>query len=301
MSSFLSNLVARTLGVAAVIKPQPVSRFELTRPARIGSALSRPELPIERAVTQHVIRQTPQELATAPSLENAIESTHQIPQQLQTDILPQNAERELAALRQLPQVAPSTVRPAPQPVRAASVANPDGSPGSHDVEYTVTRIVPSSRSTIVQEVDEPSRESGHTPVRDTATQPIAAESFTEFHSGIDRSEPNQPISARSRPISPESRLRSEHVERARSKVPPASTPQKPDLTWIAAASNLPPISKYRTTFPPDESPQTIQVTIGRVEVKAIIPSGHHTAAQSERWAPKLPLEEYLKQRNRSRR
>jgi hypothetical protein len=48
-------------------------------------------------------------------------------------------------------------------------------------------------------------------------------------------------------------------------------------------------------------PPTVRVTIGRVEVKAIMPPAQPTRAKPARSAPTLSLEDYLKQRNGGKR
>jgi hypothetical protein len=66
---------------------------------------------------------------------------------------------------------------------------------------------------------------------------------------------------------------------------------------IATIRSSPPIAPLPLV--PTKAPPTINVTIGRVEVRAVMP--HVTVPKpASRSAPKLSLEEYLKQRNGSR-
>lgn len=94
------------------------------------------------------------------------------------------------------------------------------------------------------------------------------------------------------PITPAVRAAAETVARPVTAVPAVVTPApRPARPGIVAPS----------AEPAPEPEASVRVTIGRVEVRAVFPQGAPAAAEKQRSAPVMPLEEYLKLGNRRAR
>lgn len=57
----------------------------------------------------------------------------------------------------------------------------------------------------------------------------------------------------------------------------------------------------RHVTPTGDSMPTVRVTIGRIDVRAILPPAPHARPATSRTVPALSLADYLKQRNEGRR
>lgn len=316
MNDFLDRLADRSLELAEVVQPRPVSLFE---PAPGPSWADSPPL-ASLAQTDPVPLASKQRPGTRSSVRPAEEQTTPTRSSRAGDGRNQDSGRGLTAdvhagsagelARPLPQIpnseeesgppAPELARPLPQILNSEEEPGPPA-PGLAAVpradEGTRQPIVPpeflpSAGKAVLNQsataVGEPREIGSETEDAGVATRRASdlerggRENAAEGDSSA--AKPGQPV--RSAPA-PEPRIVS--VAQLSPKVAlPATVPAQP-----ASRSTAPPVAAEP---PASSEAATVQVTIGRVEVRAARP----TVAASKRQPPKPPvmgLEEYLRRRD----
>ena len=289
MSDFLSDLVERSFAAAPRVRPQQPSFFE-----------SRP--------TSHDTSWPGPEFHESPAAEQDL---HQPPDRiLRLQSLGLNTNGDAAA-----PFKPGPARPGPTPT--ASVELPGASTQPGPVSPPVRSLPDTARPEQRREMDDVAEEvdalrpasSGPTPkvrpIPDLASeQPNIASHEPEASAPIlkvDRNDgsqapfPLQPLRAASSSVSRESRAPRPPEE----KTDPGSPARPPARAVRAIASGLRP-SKMAAPAPENSPlPPSINVTIGRVEVRATLAPTPSKAPGSS--AAVLSLEEYLRRRARGDR
>ena len=283
MGDYLTNLTARVSGVSPAVRPRLPSLFEppaALPPARLASLVSQLHRDREhlQSETEEVEAPTP-----ASSLAPAAQPSHA--QRIRrAEPAPPSSETPEAAIS--PKDSPPALLPKP---RVSAVADPPvsearpQSPAPQPPKPAVPVVLPqllrhadrSSRPPTVQPPSQSERNESH----------IAAETGTQSKS---------PAVHETRPA--EIRVHREvRVEERQSAAP--TSPVLPVMVPPAPrAKSLKPTQPVFFTEPAETSAPSVQVVIGRVTVQAVTPSASANPAPPRSPAPRLSLEDYLKQR-----
>jgi len=260
MSDYLGNLIARTVSPAVAVRPQLPSLFEPAAATR--EVKSEPEFEQENFVEQPPVTQSSEKVAPMPlSIPTPRQSVLREPKQ---------TVPEISRLRKILETSQKS-EPAPPPTSIDHQSTPrepsrifsrrgDGKPTPEPEAPVQPRTF---------------RQAAQTPLRDVIV------SASHEVSALEETRPSRP-SVASKPV----------------VMPEPSEPKPPKRSRVQAivptVRSLPPIaplSPAAATAPP-----TINVTIGRVEIRAFMPR----VAVPKPAPPsrlKLSLEDYLKQRN----
>ncbi|MCL4266854.1 MAG: hypothetical protein KJ069_26980 [Anaerolineae bacterium] len=278
--TYLDNLVARSLPETAVIQPRPVSLFEpwpgtipFSTPAmtedQTAVAQSEPH-PLPRPQAQPFSPAPyPAETAVPPS---AAPATAVPPAPVKSATLPAPASQPTATHRagqhHLPKVAPSDASQPTLPVQPANIPV----------------IRPSSSAPITPRPAPPDHPTEPRPAREVHTTVTIREQTTKLTPVPETAAKTKPMLAevvREQPIQP---------------APPTAIPvqTKP----FTPASNRPTNHQPVVTKPAEPTP-TVQITIGRIEVRAT-PPPPAKAEKKQPSAPMMSLDDYLRQRNGGR-
>jgi len=288
MSDFLSRLMDRALGEAPALNRRIPSLFERTPdPAlRWGDGETRSDLHEEETVSDQ------SSSGIEPRRATAAPTAHPVMSRRGARVEPARpaAAEEAGGLE--PIRAYALAPPAAGPVRRAGpVAGPDKTatpparPDRHGAEPV--SVPPLGKHPIVEEV----------PAAGAVAPAVAR---ADKQTDLPRAGPRQPVPE------PAPRPLVRHRD-SRARAPRAAGPL-PLVASIRAALapavSAPPSPQPRSPLPPAlvpeshrESPPAIQVTIGRIEVRAVpVPSGPsiHTSRPA---GPRLTLEEYLRSRD----
>lgn len=285
MSDFLSDLVERSFAAAPRVRPQQPSFFE-SRPTSPEMSWPGPEFPESPAAEQDL---------------------HQPPDRiLRLQSLGPNTNGDAAA-----PFKPGPARPGPTPTESVELPGASTQPGpvSPPVRSLPDTARPERRremGDIAEEIDALGpASSGPTltakPIPDLASEqpniPAPQEpeasvpaSKVDRNNGSQAPFPSRPLRAASSSVSRESRAPRPPEE----QTDPGSPARPPARAVRAIASGLRP-SKMTAPAPENSSlPPSINVTIGRVEVRATLASTPSKAPGSS--AAVLSLEEYLRRR-----
>jgi hypothetical protein len=267
MSDFLSSLAARALNAAATVRPRLASRFEPTPFARPLAS----EGPFEMEAEHPAIAAPPVTIPRTP-LADTLGRTPAASRHELVSPPPDTPEpRRLSA----PEPAPSSSLGAPPALPVAAVALPPRPGTTAPPSATVSRLVPAG-----SEPDAAPRRSGA-----SLPAPISEPTPTRrpaLLSGL-REQAAPP------PLPPE---RTPH--RGSDSPPP---PQRPALARVSAASLQPAVVRREEVR---ETSPVIQVTIGRIEVRAVVSTSPPPPAPVPR-RPTTSLEDYLRTRDREGR
>lgn len=309
MSDYLDNLVARSLGLAEVVLPRPLSLFE-PLPSVTG-LLAPDDSSLEQATRSGELSASPEPMIdrTAPSAPNAELSenppaAHREPQSGPPSPHPvQVIDR--SASQSTPQMIPH------QPVMPASVAGDAGKRADRS-EYAARAGQ--------QTVDSHPAVSEHVPLRvvlhattpadrqstvtSEATPLISAHTAAPEH-GVTLPESIVPappshtllVAPVITPRPGEPQDRGSTLSDRAELVAPMITPRLDESQHPGS-----PLSDRAEPIPyaPEaerETAPTIKITIGRVDVRAVMPERPAPRPAPERRNPALSLEEYLKQRS----
>ena len=290
MSDFLGNLIARSLAPAVAIRPRPVSRFEPAAGVEALSADLAPEAQLAEETVPLAKRQArlPPASVTGPVLEHT--GVDRLSADARARPVPPAIDQSSAGVEQAlrdptsaPLAAPtSAVAPTPAPA-----VLPAGSPiaplaASQDVstrarQIHVERLIVPERDAIKAPlVVHPAP----TPPDHLLVRPVVPPAATSPLGPLVL-EQHMPPAA---PCEPEAQPQPVSHSEPGLMIRPAATAQ-PAATLVPIA----PASRAS-----DAPGSTIQVTIGRIEVRAAPPA---RAPQSARSAPAvMSLDEYLRQR-----
>jgi hypothetical protein len=263
MSDYLGHLAARTLNRAQVIQPRLPGLFEPLsvksavglRPGPLNESSAFQELESERIVLPNLLARSPHELQVPKA---ALSQSVQLPHKSTAPVEPQPSRIKDESPNQF-RLDPSSERPAtlPQPSPFRPARTSFQKPGRAALD-------PDSRPTTRDELSDsirPSILSGRATSSDKPGELTRA-----------RSEP--------RPTQPAGRPASASIV----VQPRVTAAQATELATQVASEPIPPAA-----------PPTIRVTIGRVEVRAMLPPTP-PARQTSRTAPSLSLDEYLRAR-----
>jgi hypothetical protein len=293
--SYLDNLVARHLPETAVIQPRPVSLFEPWP----GSAAGATSFSVPAASEEETAVPPPAALPTTtpsvpaiadslppppPSPTPAMRAAQQSASPTPTPATPP------AALPSPPHHAP-TPRPAsPEPTRRPRRQQPvDDTPAA--IKPALPRqpaLAPAIPVNVIPAT--PHHQAEPQPAKETHTPAIIREQITLLKSVTET--PPQPTPTlveivREQPIQPMPPV---------TAAPAAIRPEqiKPFIPANGRSANhQPPVT------PPPEPAPTVQITIGRIEVRAT-PPPPAKAEQKQPRTPVLSLDDYLRQRNGGR-
>jgi hypothetical protein len=284
MGDYLTNLTARVSGVQPAVRPRLPSLFEpptsLPTP-RLASLVSHPHRDRKdlQTETEEVEVPAPPSLGPAAPPSHAQRIRRAEPAQPSTDtrvaaISPKDAPPALHPKPHVPAVADSTVSEVAPQATVAHPPNPAVPVVSPHLLRSADRSFPSStvQSRSPSEHDEPR---------------VAAETGTQSKS---------PLVHESRPME----ARVDHEVRAEDRRPPTLTQSSrvAPVTEPPAppANSLQPKPPVFFTQAAETSAPSVQVVIGRVTVQAVTPSAPPNPAPPRAPAPRLSLEDYLKQR-----
>jgi hypothetical protein len=277
MSDYLGNLIARTVSTAVAVRPQLPSLFEPAPATR--EANSEPEFEQENFVEQPLVGQPSEKLAPMSlSIPTPLQSVLREPEQTVPEI---SRPRKILETSQESEPArpPTSIRHQTTPQEPSRIFSRrgDGKPSPEPGAPVQPRILRPATPTLRK--SDPSNSTGHT--LDVIKSPVRGVSSRVSHEVSAREEtPPSPPSVASKPVAvPELR---EHKLPRRSGVQPVV----PTIRSLPPIAPLPPVS---ATAQP-----TINVTIGRVEIRAVSPPAQQRAKPKP--ATVLSLENYLRQR-----
>lgn len=263
MSGFLATLAAKALDQAPVVRPRLRSFFEPPGPVSFGDLWEPVERLEETERLPEPAQERPERGSAAP---------------LGPPTVPPHVERLIVTERQ---AAPPPVRTIPSyppipPRHAPSVTERVSErPGSREIERLST-VKASTVERIINAPPEPRRES-------------------------QRAEPPLRIERETRARVPETRAAAPDLRPAKSPVAalPAK-PQRPELPHTRQAAQAKPLAAGGAQFSRAEPTPEVHITIGRIEVRAMMAAAPATP-RVERRTPQVSLEEYLRQREGVRR
>lgn len=279
MFSYLDNLVARQLPETAVIQPRPISLFEpwpgtasISPPPAIGeeeTAVSSPSIhPLPRPQTPRIPSPTVP-AAPQPALPTL---TPPAPQPASPSPLPPT-----------PTLRPASSEPAPPPQKQPPVNDAPAaiqpSPPRQPVlaPPAPVNVTPTS---LHHRAEPPPAKETHPPV-------IIREQITRLKQVVESPAPSIPPlveTVREQPIQPS---------------PPVKAAIRPEQIKPFIPANGRPSNHQPPVTPPPEPAPTIQITIGRIEVRATPPPPAKVEQKQPR-TPVLSLDDYLRQRNGGR-
>jgi hypothetical protein len=261
MSDFLSNLIARSQGTLPVIQPRLPSLYEPYRPH--SGSLAMPT-DTEPGVVEDVAPAASVPLPQAPEAEPPAPPT---PGQMRAAPLPPLNPVESAEHRESrrPLEAPSRARHFVAPIgeTIAEVAHRSVN-GISRSEISLAGMIPSVAQAVNREPIMPAGPFQSNGESQSLRVPDAA--------NLNRGDPQQPLPIPSHAVA----------------VPlPPPRPQVPHTPFAQAR--------------PDTEERVVHVTIGRVDVRAILPTPSLSSTTAAKFRPHLSLDEYLKQRDREQR
>lgn len=288
MSDYFDNLIARSVGRAQVVQPRPASLFEPLQPIGLpGSLAVADHFAIEPEVDQSAPGFSPEPLkyeaapsATDPGFlesqpSDRNESESSVPSKRLYPTIDLDASQSSSLL-----IHPEPLMPAP--------ATESQSTSAYQPEQRSPS--PSSR----QVVDTHSTATRRTPLRAVLRAPTLTNN--QSNSAEDAASLVPAQAEASEIVAPQI----EYVERESShsllvapSMPPkpVSRHQREDRATGHAAPSL-----IEAGAQVEQAP-AIRITIGRVDVRAVMPDRPATRPAPERRSPALSLEEYLKQRS----
>jgi hypothetical protein len=296
MSDYLGNLIARTVSPAVAVRPQLPSLFEPAPAAR--EAKSEPEFEQENFVEQLPVTQPSETLAPIPlSIPTPRQSVFREPEQTVPEIsrprkilgTSQESERARPPTSILHQSTPR------EPSRIFSRKR-DGKPSPEPDPPVQPRTFPWAAPTLRE--DKPSNSTRRR--SDVIKSPLPDVIASPPHEVSAREEtgPSQPSVASKPAVVREPR---EHELPTRSEVQAILPMIRPERELPARSGVQPVVSKIRSLPPIAPLPPAsatvlpaINVTIGRVEVRAVPPPAQQR--RKPKAAAVLSLEEYLRQR-----
>jgi hypothetical protein len=279
MSDYLSTLAARSLGLVPVAKPKLASLFEpapAAEGAMVGPSVVEPEAPADQT--------EPRNPATPVSIDSA--PAHGAPP-------PSTSGRLPLPIRPMP-LRPDGADDRPPSLRIRP-AQPQDLPASRLVVAALPTLAEGDRAATSSGAKTSPRfddRPGLTPNADRGS------GVTQAPVKLDRASHRDEDRWRLT----EGRLSSLEQPRAQDRPTTAPRPVQDERTRISTPDSREPSSikpanrvaaESEATGPP---PPTIQVTIGRVEVRAVMPSPPAQRSRPALPVPALPLDEYLKQR-----
>jgi hypothetical protein len=312
MGDFLSNLVDRTLEAAEVVQPRPISRFEPWGADAVafeagGHELSPGESPRGtrpplQSLADHPAQSEPRRNETWPALlirppeayarpATPLEPQPVVPQPPASD--GQNAVVGPTPGPEPPASAsPPTIRRRRQTVGPSSQPDPDRSgetpmPAAERVtvvhhrseaeEPSRSTLEPVTRPTVIARSVAP--EDGRRPTVERITERVVSER------SVSSVGPLPAADGRSEQLTAPQAL----------QLPPASVVAQPGA--IRTIEPAPPALPEPKAAPTPEPERTINVTIGRVEVRAVSPPSPQPKRQQSK-APVMSLDEYLRKRSK---
>ncbi len=283
MSDYLGNLAARSLGLAAVLRPRHLSRFEPPPEARPSDAFF--AVREEEVISPWPQPAEPTEGPVSPLAPPAREHS-------------QEARRPATDRPDLVAVPPSP-RPSPAPPGGL----PERPPAAE--EQPPSRAAPQAPAPSGLFADQPPP----TPVPHPAPAPsLAAGRESATAPPIDREQPRRlphgpaASSVEDKPLALPKQPATLPLPLSEPSSPPERTPAPAVL--VAAPTTVTPALRFQPSAPvaapPAVSPEpapVIRVTIGRIEVRAVPPPA--PSAPKVTPPPRLSLEEYLRGQARS--
>jgi hypothetical protein len=277
MSDYLGHLIARSVSPAIAVCPRLPSLFEPAPPAT-REAKSRPEFEqesfMEQApVTQHSEKLAPMTVSTSTPRQSALREPEQTVSQFSRPkrILEGSQESE-PARSPAPIIHQSTLQERSRIFSGKEDVKPTAEPGTPVQPRILSRAASTVRTDKPSDSMRQRSEGIKSPRRDVmafASNEVSAQKETR---------PSQRSAASKPVVVPEPR---EHKTVKRSGVD----------AIVPTIRSLPPIAPLS---PPATTPPTINVTIGRVEVRAVPPPAQQRAKPKP--ASVLSLEDYLRQR-----
>jgi hypothetical protein len=282
---YLERLAARLVEPRTRIRPRPVSRFEAT---------DLPTAPVEEAA-----RVVEEEASPAPPLRER-------PARLEVDRgdpVPQAAP-ETPPMRTEPIARPAGPRPAPVVMQEVS-----GQPAAHDTSMPAPRDVRTpTRHDLAPAVSEPiDAQRPHPPASKRAIVDAMPFSLPYPSPRPGTAHPAAPVPlAPTAPIVPDApTLHAPHADRILPWRAPDARVARPAIDTRTAAHapiSGPPSQRHDkagAAAPAEETPGVVQVTIGRLEVRA--PETPRRPFQKPaRAAPRMSLQDYLQRRTEGR-
>lgn len=278
MANFLHNLAARTVEPAHTVRPRLASLFEpiypgpvLDQPAAIEALLDVPDAPASAHAQPSI--PPPARVFAPPAI--SAQPADDVPNALPARARP-------------PHIAPAaTVVPAPSSVPQPAPAR-DAQPEAPRAVMPAAAIAPVSAHETSMHKNAPAPQTMLQPAPPPVSYAPALPSHRPSRTGTEQSPAtiNAPQPAAPRTII------ERMIERA---TRPVERSTQPAPAMLPARQTAPPaahtLSELATTAPP-----TINVTIGRIEVRA---TQGRAPAQAQRSAPEvMSLEEYLRRRSR---
>ncbi|HRQ40319.1 MAG TPA: hypothetical protein PLD25_20600 [Chloroflexota bacterium] len=280
--SYLDSLVARHLPETAVIQPRPVSLFEP------WSGMALPFLPAVTGEEETAVDPAP----SRPPTRRDVQPWPHAPYALDTAVTPPTppvpppATANQAA--RLPISGPSTPD-VPQPVQPAHAPTPPPA----TAPLAPANVIPLP----------PQRLAERQPAKEVSPPTIIREQVTLLKSVTETPAETTPTLVeivREQPVQPSPPATTPSAAHEQSGRP-ATSPVAihPDqIKPFAPATGRPTNHQPPVTTPPESAP-TVQITIGRIEVRATPPTP--TKVEKKRpQTPVLSLDEYLRQRNGGR-
>ena len=288
MKDFLSQLVARSTAPALAVRPRLPSRFEAASEAAGITAFpsdSTPSAPLEtKASPARTSRTSPlnSDRQQAPPTPAEPEASIASPSPQITPPPLQNHSPSRSAVS----ATDTPAAPAAHSSKLETPASPPSSPASKSVTASVLPN-PATEPQPAKPFFQPSFDSGIQPPGPTGPNSISEEAFPAAAVSAAKPQPVSPTPLASAIApTPTSGLRSQsQISYLKSPIPrPAAAPAvvarpTPAPAPTAAAAPAPPV---------------VQITIGRVELRAIVTPASPRAVPPP--APKLGLDEYLRQR-----
>jgi len=277
MSDYLGNLIARTVSPAVAVRPRLPSLFEpepATREAKSGSEFEQENFVEQQPVTQHS-----EKLAPVPlSIPTPRQSVFREPEQTVPEISRPRKVLETSQESE-PAPPPTSIRHQSTPQEPSRILSRrgDGKPSPELGAVVEPRIFPRADPTLREA--EPSNSAGRRSdiIKSALLDAVASASHeVNAREETGRSQPAVALKPLVVPEPPERELL------ARSGIQPV----------VPTVRSLPPIAP----LPPAAAtvPPTINVTIGRVEIRAVPPPAQQRAKPKP--ATVLSLEDYLRQR-----
>ncbi len=300
MNDFLSNLLVKSLSSGAAIQPRLPSLFEPPRASGTASTFS-------------FMPQT-REPSGEPKFENPVSvkgPSESWPQEVRTklpdsELHPPPASRAMRSKQPLPSTQPAVFKRSSRPLAKITISQFDQNKSASAPEEVQSDSPRMSKLRLSPKTVQPSLQRALTHSdfdQQTAGQASSSdEAGTATPRCIDQPEPSarpalQPVEIK-RGVSPReaqvqdmatSELSMVHPKRPSQ---PVGVPVQPQQ-----AQEVNPIAHY---FEKPELAPTIRVTIGRIEVRAVMPQAP-SLRQRVTPAPKLTLDDYLRSRNGGRR
>lgn len=288
MKDFLSQLIARSTAPALAVRPRLPSRFEASaQPAGIPALPgdSTPAAPLETTVgpTRTLRTSPPSDIsAQVPSAPAEPDEASTSPSAQTTPPPPQNH----APARATASATVSPAAPAAHSSKLATPVSPALAPANTPATATV-RQSPTAKPLPAKALLQPSFDSGIQSPEPPAPGSVSEAASSTIATSAASPEPVSPKpTASSKPSPPASGLRPES-EIANLSSQTFAPPARPALA-VRPASVPAPSAAAAPAQP------VVEITIGRVELRAIVTPASPRAVPPT--APKLGLDEYLRQR-----